>query len=108
MTLWATDEQGSTVPISANREGDGFSSGQTVRLFDTDHADVPTRADRTTDQSIEQSADGHGAYSPDKGLGIRAGTSLLDATRFDVRVGNEGSSGEMTADSAYLINMAML
>jgi hypothetical protein len=104
LSLLSQDDQGSPVVLGPAAADDAPSTQWTTRVYDPPRSDPATPDDTT----IERSPDGSVAYSPEKGLGLRAGTPLVDAARFVNRAADADPGGEVTADGAYLVNMAML
>ena len=104
LSLLSQNDQGSPTVLGPAAEDDAPSTQWTTRVYDPPRSDPATPDDTT----IERSPDGSVAYSPEKGLGLRAGTPLVDAARFVNRAADADPGGEVTADGTYLVNMAML
>ncbi|MEA3503327.1 MAG: hypothetical protein U9R47_11160 [Actinomycetota bacterium] len=104
LSLVIDDDQGSPTIVGPAGDDDAPPIQWTTSVFDP-----PLPAPATpNDAHIEISQDGSVLYSPEKGLGLRARTPLVEAARFVNRAAKSDPGGEIATDGAFLVNMAMV
>ncbi len=102
------DDQGSPIVLGPAGDDDAPETQWTTRVFDPPPSNPAVSDDSTGDASVTRSSDGSVLYSQEKGVGLRAGTPLMDAARLVGRMVKDDPGGEISADGAFMVNMAML
>ncbi|MFV9673615.1 MAG: hypothetical protein ACNYZH_10345, partial [Acidimicrobiia bacterium] len=100
LSLLAHDDQGSPTVLGPAGDDDAPPVQWTTSVFDPPPPNPATTDEKPGDAPIEISQDGSILYSPEKGLGLRARTPLIDAARFVNRSAESDPGGEVRTDGA--------
>jgi len=108
LSFLTQDDQGSPIVRGPAGDDDAPETQWTTRVFDPPPSNPAVSDDSTGDASVTRGSDGSVLYSQEKGVGLRAGTPLMDAARLVGRMVKDDPGGEISADGAFMVNMAML